>query len=169
MRLQRCVRNGDKLKEKDKATFYSPSEICTLPAPPSTKPEERKCVVDSGASMHMLSRKNLNSAALDTVRVSRTQTTVLTASGEVQTNEEATVYVYDLDSFVILNDTPAALPLGKLCEDHVYSYEWTSGRKPHFVDSGRKPKATRKTMYRSLSQDYQPVLPVRLQVHLLHR
>ena len=29
--------------------------------------------------------------------------------------------------------------------------------------------ATLKTMYRSLSQDYRPVLPFRLQVHLLHR
>ena len=46
--------------------------------------------------MHMLSRKDLNSAELDTVRVSRTPTTGMTANGEVQTNEEATVYVYDL-------------------------------------------------------------------------
>ena len=30
-----------------------------LPAPSSTKPEERKFVVDSGASMHMLSGKDL--------------------------------------------------------------------------------------------------------------
>ena len=47
--------------------------------------------------MHLLSRKDQNSAELDTVRVSRNPTTVITAYGEVQTNEEATVYVHDLE------------------------------------------------------------------------
>ena len=100
------------------------------------KPEEREFVVDSGASMHMLSRKGLNSAQLETIRVSRNPTTILTVNGEVQTNEEATVYVHDLDLFVtaqILEDTPAVLSLGKLCEDHGYSYEWASGQKPHLI------------------------------------
>ena len=41
----------------------------------------------------------------------------------MQTNEEAQVRVHDLDLFVtvqILDDTPAVLSLGKLCEEHVY-------------------------------------------------
>ena len=46
--------------------------------------------------MHMLSRKDLNSAELETVRVSESPTTVVAANGEVQTKEEATVYVKDL-------------------------------------------------------------------------
>ena len=82
--------------------------------------------------MHMMSRKDLNSAELDTVRVSRNPTMVFTVNGEVQTNEEAKVHVYDLDLFVtlqILEDTPAVLSPGKLCEDHGYSYVWTSGQK----------------------------------------
>ena len=48
---------------------------------------------------------------------------MITANGEVQTNEEAQVYVHDLDLFVmvqILDDTPADLSLGKLCEEHGY-------------------------------------------------
>ena len=60
-------------------------------------------------------------------------TTVVTANGEGQTNEEAQVYVHDLDLLVtvqILDDTPAVLSLGKLCEDHRYSFEWVSGQKP---------------------------------------
>ena len=43
-----------------------------------------------------------------------------TANGEVQTNEEAQVYVHDLDLFVtvrLLEDTPAGLSLGRLCEE----------------------------------------------------
>ena len=64
--------------------------------------------------MHMLSRTGLNSAELDTVRVSRKHSTVLAANGEVQTNEESTVYVYDLDLFVkvqIIEDTPQSCRL----------------------------------------------------------
>ena len=45
----------------------------------------------------MLSRTDVNSAELETVRVSRTHTTVITPIRKVQTNEEATVYVKDLD------------------------------------------------------------------------
>ena len=39
--------------------------------------------------MQMLSRKGLNSADLDTVRVSSNPTTVITANGVVQMNEES--------------------------------------------------------------------------------
>ena len=50
--------------------------------------------------MHMLSRKDLNSAELDTSRESRNPTLVVTARGEVQKNEEAAVYTHDLELFV---------------------------------------------------------------------
>ena len=36
-----------------------------------------------------------------------------------------------------LEDTKAVLSLGKLCEDHGSSYEWTGGRKPHLVKNGK--------------------------------
>ena len=58
---------------------------------------------------------------MEAVRRSRNPTSVVTANGEVQTNEEAQVYVHDLDLFVtvqIPNDTPAIPSLGKLCEEH---------------------------------------------------
>ena len=45
-------------------------------APSVTKPKEREFVVDSGTSMHMLSTKDLNSAELETVRVSQSPTMV---------------------------------------------------------------------------------------------
>ena len=59
----------------------------------------------------------------------------------MQTKEEATVYVRELDLFVtvmLLEDTPAVLSLGKLCEDHGYNYHWTSGQKPHLIKNDRK-------------------------------
>ena len=44
----KLAKNVFKLKEKNKAAFFSPSENRCLPAP-NQKPEERKCVVNSGA------------------------------------------------------------------------------------------------------------------------
>ena len=81
-----------KLKEKNRATFFSPSENRCLPAS-TLKPEEREYVVDSGASMQMISIKDLSDAEMDTLTKSCSPTIVITANGEVQTHEEATVYV----------------------------------------------------------------------------
>ena len=150
LQQERCARRDawemakifPKLKENDQATFHSPSEVWSLPAPSSTESKERECVVVSGAPMHMLSSKDLNLAELGTVRVSRNPTTVITANGEVQMNEEATVYVYDLDFFVTVQfpqDTHAVMSLGKLCEEHGYSFEWASGQKPHFSQWQKNP------------------------------
>ena len=62
-----------------------------------------------------------------------------TANGEVQTHEEAIVHVKELDLFLtmkVLEDTPAVLSLGKLCDEHEYSYEWINGQKPHLIKNG---------------------------------
>ena len=88
-----------KLKTEDIATFYSPVKI-KAPVLVSKNTEERMFVVDSGASMHMLSKTDLSSEELETLWRSRNPTKVVTANGEVQTNEEAQVYVHDLDLFV---------------------------------------------------------------------
>ena len=66
---------------------------------------------------------------------------VVTANREVRTKEEATVYVRELDSFVavmLLDNTPAVLSLGKLCEEVGCSYQWTSGQKPHLIKNAKK-------------------------------
>ena len=54
-----------KLKEHERATFFSPSENGCLPAS-TLKPEKKEFVVDSGASMHMISKKDLSKAEMDT-------------------------------------------------------------------------------------------------------
>ena len=128
-----------KTKEKYEAAFFSPSENWCLPAPSNLKPEERKFVVHSGASMHMISKKDLNSAEMHTLTKSCSPTIVITANGEVQTHEETTVYVNELDILLtmkVLEDTPAVLSLGKLCDEQGYSYEWTNGKKTHLIKNG---------------------------------
>ena len=47
--------------------------------------------------MHMICKKDLNSDEVETMRISRNPTTVMTADGEVQTREEATENVKELD------------------------------------------------------------------------
>ena len=48
-----------KLTTESTDTVYSPAEAWVMLAPSSTKPEERHFLIDSGASMHMSSKKGL--------------------------------------------------------------------------------------------------------------
>ena len=134
----KLAKNVFKLKEHERATFFSSPENRCLPAS-TLKPEEREFVVDSGASMHMISKKDLSNAEMDTLTKSCSPTIVITANGEVQTHEEAIVYVKELDIFLtmkVLENTPAVLSLGKLCDENGYSYEWINGQKPHLIKDG---------------------------------
>ena len=135
----KLAKNELKLKEHERATFFSPSENRCLPAS-NLKLEEREFVVDSGASMHKISKKDLNDAEMDTLTKSCSPTIVITANGEVQTHEEATVYVKELDIYFltmkVLENTPAVLSLGKLCDENGCSYEWVNGQKPHLIKDG---------------------------------
>ena len=132
---QKCFQ----IQGENKATFFSPSENRCLLAQSNLKPEERKFVVDSEASLRMISKKDLNDAEMDTLTKSCSPTIVITANGEVQTHEETTVYVKEFDIFLtmkVLENTPAVLSLGKLCDENGYSYEWINGQKPHLIKDG---------------------------------
>ena len=87
----------------------------------------------------MISKKDLSDAEKDTLTKSCSPTIVITANGEVQTHEEAIVYVKELDIFLtmnVLDNTPAVLSLGKLCDENGYSYEWINGQKPRLIEDG---------------------------------
>ena len=76
---------------------------------------------------------------MDTLTKSCSPTIVITANGEVQTHEEATLYIKELEKFLtmkVLEKTPAVLSLGKLCDENGYSYEWINGQKPHLIKNG---------------------------------
>ena len=135
------LKNRYKHKEKDKAACNFPAEEWALLAASTKELVEREFVVVSGASMHVVSKKDLNSAELETMRTSRSPTTVMTGNAEVHTREEATENVKELDLFVtvmLLEETRAVLSLVKLCEDHGYTYHWTSGQKPHLTKKGNR-------------------------------
>ena len=156
----RLAKNLLKLEVRNKAAFFSPSENWCLPAS-NLKP-------DSGASMQMISKKDLSDAEMDTLTKSCSPTTVITANGEVQTHEDATVYVKELDVFLtlkVLENTPAVLSLGKLCDENGHSYEWINGQKPHLIKNGIRIQwhsAIRRTSFLSWFQACQRVRPLDL-------
>ena len=169
-RQERCAREAAwrlaqsilKLKEKNKAAFFSPSENWCLPAPSKLKPEEREVVVDSGASMHMISKKDLNSTEMDTLTKSCSPTIVITANGEVRTHEEATVYVKELDILLtmkVLEDTPAVLSLGKLCDERDILMNGSTVKNHISLKTVFGYNVTQKTSFRSWFLACQRVLP----------
>ena len=122
--------------------------------------------------MHMLSRKDLNSAELDTVRVSRnlqwlsqptekckrtwkrqcTSTTL--SSSRRYKSSRIRPQSYRLPNSAKNTDIPMN---GTAVKNHI---------QPQLAEESN---ATRRTLYRSLSRDYRQVLPAREQVPLLHR
>ena len=115
---------------------------------------------------------------METLTKSCSPTTVIRANGEVQTHEDAIVYVKESDIFLteILEDTPAVLSLGKLCDENGYSFEWINGQKPHLIKNGIRTQcnnAIRRTSFLSWFQACQrvrpPVLISQLQGHIQDR
>ena len=83
---------------------------------------------------------------MDPLTKSCSPTIVITANGEVQTHEEAIVYVKELDIFLtmkVLENTHAVLSLGKLCDENGYSYEWINGQKTHLNKNGIRIQCNR--------------------------
>ena len=71
-------------------------------------------MVDSGASLHVMSKNDLTPEGRET---SKDPLGIVTANGTTHKIEEATVYVCDLDMFVqdqLMKESPAVLQLCKL-------------------------------------------------------
>ena len=124
-----------KLKEHERATFFSPSENRCIN---SWTWGTRICCRLRSVNAHD-QQKGLEWCWMDTLTKSCCPTIAITANGEVQTHEEATVCVKKLDIFLtmkVLENTPALLSLGKLCDENGYSHEWINGQKPHPIKNG---------------------------------
>ena len=96
---------------------------------------------------------------MDTLTKSCSPSIVTTANGEVQTHEEAIVFVRELDIFLtmkVLENTPAVLSLRKLCDENGYFDEWINGYKPHFI----KKRDTNTMLFGELRSDCGPKLVI---------
>ena len=79
-----------------------------------------RCIIDSGASDHIISRKHLTKQELKSIRKADFVMTFQTANRTTQATEVVDYYVSDLDIYVtawVLDDSPPLLSLGKLVED----------------------------------------------------
>ena len=105
---------------------------------PKENQRKENLLSDSGAPVHMLSRKDLHSADMETVRVSRNLQMVVTASEEVANERGREQYTsIDLDLFVtvqLVEDAHPVCSLGQLCEDPRCSFHfdrWSKKQKKH--------------------------------------
>ena len=112
------------LKEKDKATSHSPTSEWIMPAASTIKPKERYFVVDSGASMHMVRPWGYR-------RIRRRWWRPTTRCKQ---EKKRRLFV----TVMLLEETSGVFSLEKLCEDHGYTYHWTSGQKPHLTKHGTR-------------------------------
>ena len=125
-----------KRKEKDRAAFYFPAEEWVLLAASSKEPEEREFVVDSRASMHVVSMKNTF-----TLLGWRPWDIEESDNGDDGQRRGANQRRSDgvCQSIGLTRRSYASvLSLGKLCEDHGYTYHWISGQKPHLIKEGQE-------------------------------
>ena len=74
----------------------------------------------------------------------------------------------------VLENTPAVLSLGKLCDENGYSYEWINGQKPHLIkkrdsDTMQRGELRSDRGSRLVNEFFLPVLLIQLQGHLQDR
>ena len=77
---------------------------------PDCEHEHREFIVESGASLHMMSKNELPLGEKDTIRRSKEPTVITTSTGKAESTEEATVCDNDLDAVVTMmltEDSPA--------------------------------------------------------------
>ena len=143
-----------------------------MPVPTSKSPEEREFVVDSGASMHMMSKKELSSEELDSLSRSRTLTVVLTGNTEVHTHEAAQVFVHDSNLFVtvrLLEETPASYRLVSFAKTTDTPKSGSAVKCHGWPKMGRVLSARRTVSYLLSFQGYPQILEAFRLLHRHHR
>ena len=92
--------------------------------------------MDSGASLHMMSKSDMTPEEQETIQKSKDQLVFMNANGTAHTTEEATVCVCDLDMCVqvqLLKESPGVLSLGKWCEENNYLYAWHPSQPSYLI------------------------------------
>ena len=105
--------------------------------------------------MHMISTKDLSNAEMDTLTKSGSPTIVINANGEVQTHEEAIVYVKELGIFLtmkVLDNTPTVLSLGKFAMNMDTHMSGSTVKNHISSKTGFGYNVTRRTSFRSWFQ-----------------
>ena len=94
----------------------------------------RELMIDSGASYHIVGKKELTAEERKMIRKLADPIPLSTANGPTWATEETDIYVHELDIWVVavlLEDSPAVLCQGKLVEHHGFRFDWTPGQTPY--------------------------------------
>ena len=121
-------------------TQMKPTSVIEQPQPSSHKQchafdGERRLIVDSGASFHMVDSGSLTPKEKKTIR-SCTPIPLQTANGIVYADKSAKIYIRALSLTVdalMLKDSPPVLSLGRLCTENGLSYIWTCNKVPYLI------------------------------------
>ena len=119
--------------------------------------------------MHVISKKDLKDAEIDTLTKSCSPTIVITANGEVQTHEEATVYVKELDIFLtmkVLDKRQQYCRLERFAMKTDILMNGSMAKNHIALKTGFGYNATRRTSFLSWFQACQRVLPTVLILQL---
>jgi len=93
----------------------------------------RTYIVDSGASFHIVSRREMTEKEHNSITKVDQPIVIQTANGLLTLTEQCKIYVRDLKvtlSAYILDDTVSLLSLGLLVEELGYSYIWNPRHSP---------------------------------------
>ena len=102
--------------------FFKPTPTNNAPSPPTRTSREREFIVESGASLRMMSKSDLTSEEQETVRKSKDPSVTMTANGRTHTKGEGTVFISDLDMSVqvkLLKASPAVISRGNCAKKTV--------------------------------------------------
>ena len=102
----------------------------------------RDIIVDSGASINFMSKKDLTPKEWSTRKRLDRPHPLSTANGIVYGKYTVNIYVKDLKSyfeFLVLSKAPAVLSMGLLCKKHGYRLDWNGAKNPVLLQpNGRK-------------------------------
>ena len=99
----------------------------------------RYYMVDSGASLHVVSYRDLTVRERRRLRKLDVPLQLTTANGATNATHTAEVYVRELDITVValvLGSSPPLLSLGKLCTENGFRYVW--GRRTSLFTTHRR-------------------------------
>ena len=84
-------------KSENRHRFFKPSPASNASSPPMRTSTVREVIVDSEASLHMMSINDLAPEEQETNRKPKQPSVIMTASGTTQTTEEATTKTSIID------------------------------------------------------------------------
>ena len=103
--------------------------------------KDRMCMVDSGASLHLMGENSLNAQERTHVRKTIDDLKFQSANGIVHSTKEGKVHIQELGTYLyvkVVEDSPPAMSWERFCDELGFSYSWQPGEN-HILPKGERP------------------------------